>query len=321
MTAPLLHPPLAPLSAHGRFWALVPCAGIGSRAVLAPAGRVSAPSVPGLEAPTATAAERAAPTGSTLGAFSTTGAVPGESSVSLPSAPLPKQYHAVAGHPMVLHTLAAFAGVARLLGTLVAVAPGDHFLDSHAHPAFFVVECGGPTRADTVLGGLRALLARGALRDDWVLVHDAARCLVTPAQIDALIDQCAGDTVGGLLAHKLADTLKTSIDGPGGVRVASTIDRSDKWLAQTPQMFRIGPLMEAIEKVGSNVTDEASAMEAMGLHPRLVAGGAQNFKVTYPDDFALAAAVLAQRAHGTTLDRFGGERGLVAATPGKVKLF
>ena len=86
-------------------------------------------------------------------------------------------------------------------------------------------------------------------------------------------------------------------------------------------MFRIGPLMEAIEKVGSNVTDEASAMEAMGLHPRLVPGGAQNFKVTYPDDFALAAAVLAQRAHGTTLDRFGGERGLVAAVPGKKNLF
>lgn len=130
-----------------------------------------------------------------------------------------------------------------------------------------MVECGGATRADTVLGGLKALLERGAQPGDWVLVHDAARCLVTSEQIDALIDQCAGDSVGGLLAHKLADTLKTSIDGPGGVRVASTVDRSDKWLAQTPQMFRIGPLMEAIDKVGSNVTDEASAMEAMGFHP------------------------------------------------------
>lgn len=222
---------------------------------------------------------------------------------------------------MVLHTLAAFAGVGRLLGTLVAVAPGDRFLDAHAHPAFFVVECGGATRADTVLGGLKALLERGAQPGDWVLVHDAARCLVTSEQIDALIDQCAGDSVGGLLAHKLADTLKTSIDGPGGVRVASTVDRSDKWLAQTPQMFRIGPLMEAIDKVGSNVTDEASAMEAMGFHPRLVPGGAQNFKVTYPDDFALAAAVLAQRAHSTTLERFGGKRGQVNTAPGKKNLF
>lgn len=275
MTAPLLPTPPAPLSAHGRFWAVIPCAGTGSRAV------------------------------------------PGGSA----TAALPKQYQLVAGHPMVLHTLAAFAGVGRLLGTLVGVAPGDRFLDAHPHPAFFVVECGGPTRADTVVGGLKALLARGALREDWVLVHDAARCLVTSAQIDTLIDQCASDNVGGLLAHKLADTLKTSIDGPGGVRVASTVDRSDKWLAQTPQMFRIGPLLEALEKVGSNVTDEASAIEAMGLHPRLVPGGAQNFKVTYPEDFALAEAVLAQRGYGTTLARFGGERGLGAADIGRKTIF
>lgn len=288
MTAPLLNPSLAPLSAHGRFWALVPCAGIGSRAVAA-----VAPVTEG-------------------GALQLGGTT---------VAPLPKQYHLVAGHPMVLHTLGALAGVSRLLGTLVAVAPGDRFLDAHVHATFFTVECGGPTRADTVLGGLRALLQRGARREDWVLVHDAARCLVTSSQIDALIDQCAGDSVGGLLAHKLADTLKTSIDGPGGVRVASTVDRKDKWLAQTPQMFRIGPLMEAIEKVGSNVTDEASAMEAMGLHPRLVPGGAQNFKVTYPDDFALAAAVLAQRGHGTTLERFGSGRGQAAMGTGGQSLF
>ena len=257
MTAPLLQPPLVPLSAQGRFWALVPCAGVGSRAVAA--GTAGAPQV-------------AAAPPSTVAAF--------EAPAAARAGPLPKQYHLVAGHPMVLHTLAAFAGVGRLLGTLVAVAAGDRFLDAHAHPAYFVVECGGPTRADTVLGGLKALLDRGAQPHDWVLVHDAARCLVTSDQINALIDQCAGDSVGGLLAHKLADTLKTSIDGPGGVRVASTVDRSDKWLAQTPQMFRIGPLMEAIVKVGSNVTDEASAMEAMGFHPRLVPGGAQNFKVT-----------------------------------------
>lgn len=313
MTAPLLQPPLAPLSAHGRFWALVPCAGIGSRAMAA--GAAVHPSSGG---------GSSAPAGgdlsslSTLAAFSAPDVAP---SSSLPAGLLPKQYHPVAGHPMVLHTLGAFAGVGRLLGTLVAVAPGDHFLDAHAHATFFVVECGGPTRADTVLGGLKALLARGAQPDDWVLVHDAARCLITSEQIDTLIDQCAGDSVGGLLAHKLADTLKTSIDGPGGVRVASTVDRSNKWLAQTPQMFRIGPLMDAIEKVGSNVTDEASAMEAMGLHPRLVPGGAQNFKVTYPDDFALAAAVLAQRGYGTTLARFGGERGQVTVTPGKKNLF
>ncbi|WP_287879189.1 2-C-methyl-D-erythritol 4-phosphate cytidylyltransferase [Acidovorax sp.] len=280
MTAPLLPPSLAPLSARGRFWALIPCAGMGLRAIPSAATPVVAPAAP----------------------------------------PLPKQYHLVAGHPMVTHTLAAFAGVSRLLGTLVGVAPGDRFLDAYAHPAFFTVECGGPTRADTVLGGLRALTERGARPDDWVLVHDAARCLVTSQQIDTLIDTCQHDGVGGLLAHKLADTLKTSTDGPGGVRVASTVDRSDKWLAQTPQMFRMAPLIAAIEHVGSGATDEASAMEAMGLHPRLVPGGAQNFKVTYPDDFALAAAVLAQRAHGATLDRIGGACGQAAAL-GKKTIF
>ena len=254
----------------GRFWALLPCAGTGTRAL-----RVQ----------------------------------PGAGAV------LPKQYQLVAGQPMVLHTLAAFAGVARLAGTLVAVAPGDAFFDGQVLPAFFAVPCGGPTRADTVLGGLKALQARGALDEDWVLVHDAARCLVTTAQIDALIDACQHDSVGGLLAHKLADTLKTASDGPGGVRVAATVDRSDKWLAQTPQMFRLGALRRALEQVGAAATDEASAMEAMGLRPRLVPGGAQNFKVTYPDDFALAEAVLAQRQHGATLARFGGERGAAAGEP------
>ncbi len=270
MTASLL--PTSPVSvpAPGRFWALIPCAGIGSRAIVASKVGVGV-----------------------VGAVTSLDA----NSAIAPS-PLPKQYQLVAGQPMVLHTLSAFAGVGRLLGTLVAVTQGDRFLDAHAHPGFFVLPCGGATRAETVLGGLRALLERDAQRDDWVLVHDAARCLVTTEQIDGLIDECANDSVGGLLAHKLADTLKTSTDGPGGVRVASTVDRNDKWLAQTPQMFRIGPLLEAIEKAGTSVTDEASAMEAMGLHPRLVTGGAQNFKVTYPGDFVLAAAVLAQRGQG-----------------------
>lgn len=299
---PLLQPslatPHAPTAGPGRFWALVPCAGTGSRAVAPPP---------------------AAPAGSAISAFGALAGAAGETVAAPPQ--LPKQYHLVAGHPMVMHTLAAFAGVGRLAGTLVAVAPGDRYLDAHEHPSYFVVDCGGPTRAATVQGGLRALQERGAQRDDWVLVHDAARCLVTAEQIDRLIDACAHDSVGGLLAHQLADTLKTSIDGPGGVRVSSTVDRSNKWLAQTPQMFRIGPLLDALAKVGTNVTDEASAMEAMGLHPRLVQGGAQNFKVTYPDDFALAAAVLAQRGYGTTLARFGGERGQVIAAPGKKTLF
>jgi 2-C-methyl-D-erythritol 4-phosphate cytidylyltransferase len=202
----------------------------------------------------------------------------------------PKQYQPIAGKPMVMHTLAAFTGVARITRTLAVVAPDDGVLVS-PDESFFVAPCGGPTRAASVLNGLNFLLEQGARADDWALVHDAARCLVTPAQINALIDACSMDAVGGLLAHKLPDTLKAGSDG----RVASTLDRSDKWLAQTPQMFRIGALINALQQAGDSVTDESSAMEFMGLHPLLVPGSAQNFKVTYPEDFALAEAVLNAR--------------------------
>jgi 2-C-methyl-D-erythritol 4-phosphate cytidylyltransferase len=205
---------------------------------------------------------------------------------------LAKQYQVVAGRALVLHTLAAFAAVPRLSGTLVVVAPGDAFFDQQP-PACMVAPCGGATRAQSVANGLRELRRRGAHDGDWVLVHDAARCLVTPEQINALIDACQHDPVGGLLAHKLPDTLKSEVAG----RVAATLSREDKWLAQTPQMFRLGPLREALALAGEQVTDEASAIEAMGLAPKLVPGSAQNFKVTYPPDFELAHAVLWARQH------------------------
>ncbi len=202
----------------------------------------------------------------------------------------PKQYQPIAGQPMVLHTLAAFAAVPRLAATLVVVSDGDAFFDS-MNATILIAACGGSTRALSVLNGLNALLERGASRSDWVLVHDAARCLVTPGQIESLINACQVDPVGGLLALKLPDTLKREAGG----RVAETVDRSDKWLAQTPQMFRIGELQAALLAAGDAVTDEASAMEFMGHQPLLVEGSAQNFKVTYPQDFALAQAVLLSR--------------------------
>lgn len=186
--------------------------------------------------------------------------------------------------------MAAFAAVARLRDTLVVVAADDDFFDATTE-SISIAPCGGATRAVSVFNGLSHLLMQGADANDWVLVHDAARCLITPAQINMLIDACAGDAVGGLLAHKLPDTLKSELNG----RVCATLDRSDKWLAQTPQMFRIGALREALLQAGNKVTDEASAMEAQGLQPLLVPGSAQNFKVTYPEDFALAEAVLMAR--------------------------
>jgi 2-C-methyl-D-erythritol 4-phosphate cytidylyltransferase len=205
----------------------------------------------------------------------------------------PKQYRQVAGQAVVLHTLDAFAKVPSLAGTLVVVSEGDHFFAApeFSDASYLIADCGGSTRAASVFNGLTRLLELGADLLDWVLVHDAARCLITPAQIQALIDACCFDAVGGLLAQPLPDTLKVEIDG----RVAQTIPRADKWLAQTPQMFRIGQLITALEFAGDAVTDESSAIEALGLKPKLVTGSAQNFKLTYPEDFALAQAVLVAR--------------------------
>ena len=210
-----------------------------------------------------------------------------------------KQYQLLDGRPMVWHTVEAFRALAGIFAALwVVVSPDDDdfraVFPGYNRAGEFLAAQGGVTRAATVLNGLKAMVAQqpgGAALGDWVLVHDAARCLVTPEQIRSLINSCRDDAVGGLLAQKLPDTLKSESAG----RVSATVDRSDKWLAQTPQMFRIGALMEALEKAGDNVTDESSAMEALGLQPRLVSGSAQNFKVTYPEDFALAEAVLERR--------------------------
>ena len=209
---------------------------------------------------------------------------------------LAKQFVAVAGLPVLAHTLAALAGVERLALVLVALAPGDEEFERRvALPArgrFAAARCGGATRARTVAAGLDELARRGAQAHDWVLVHDAARCLVRAAWIDALIDACRDDPVGGLLAVPAADTLKREANG----RVAATLPRAGVWLAQTPQMFRLGVLADALRRAGDDATDEASAIEATGLAPRLVPGSVENLKVTHPGDFALAEAVLRARA-------------------------
>ena len=226
--------------AQPRCWALIPCAGSGSRA----------------------------------------------------GTPVAKQYQPVAGQPLVSHTLAALAATPGLSGILLVVAPGDQTLENaglaeHCH----VADCGGDSRAASVANGLAVLLTLGAQAQDWVLVHDAARCLVTPTQVQALMAACLHDPVGGLLAQPLADTLKQSEQD----RVALTLDRAGKWLAQTPQMFRLELLQQALQASGLEVTDEAAAVEALGLRPLLVPPGGLNFKVTYPEDFELAEAVLQAR--------------------------
>ena len=218
---------------------------------------------------------------------------------------LPKQYRQLAGATVVSRTLAAFRSLAgRFAGLALVVSPDDAQVTA-ALPGFpgaaeYLLRVGGATRAATVLNGLQTLRQNGASAHDWVLVHDAARCLVMPTQIEALIAACEHDGVGGLLAHRVADTLKAaSLEG----RVVATLPRADKWLAQTPQMFRIGMLIDALQRAGDAVTDEASAIEAMGLAPLLVPGSAQNFKITYPEDFALAEALLGSRDSGQNSSR------------------
>lgn len=211
---------------------------------------------------------------------------------------LPKQYRRIAGRPMVRYTVEAFRALAgRFAGIALVVSAEDREVTA-ALPRFpiegeHLLRVGGATRAASVRNGLLALRKLGAEPHDWVLVHDAARCLVTPTQVEALIAACEHDAVGGLLAQRLPDTLKVA--SPEG-RAARTLTRADKWLAQTPQMFRMGILLDALERTGDSVTDEAGAIEAIGLAPLLVPGSAQNLKVTYPEDFALAEAVLRGRS-------------------------
>lgn len=207
----------------------------------------------------------------------------------------PKQYHVLEGQSVVSRTLAALRSVPRLTATLVVLAATDTLFDSAA-PDFrgegaWTARCGGASRAETVANGLTELAARGAQPHDWVLVHDAARCLLRPQWVERLIDACAEDEVGGLLALPVADTLKQEEAG----RVARTVDRRGKWAAQTPQMFRLGLLRPALLQAGDSVTDEASAIELLGHAPKLVRGCAENLKLTYPEDFELAERWLRSR--------------------------
>ncbi len=222
---------------------------------------------------------------------------------------LPKQYRLVAGAPMLLHVLRAFAAVPAIDRIVVVVAPDDERfaalgVDASIAARLVVVRDGGATRDASVANGLAALAGTVA-DDDWILVHDAARCGITPDVVDGLIDTLVDDPVGGLLAVRLDDTVKREADGAAAAArptVAATVDRRGLWRAQTPQMFRYRLLSDALARArdaGFAVTDEASAIEAAGLMARLVPGVATNFKVTTADDLAMMDLLLEGRAAAT----------------------
>lgn len=219
--------------------------------------------------------------------------VPAAGNGSRMGAALPKQYLPLAGRTVLEHTLRRLCGHARLAGVVVAIAPHDIYWQSPE--GLRVMQApGGEARCHSVLNALRVLSAV-AHEEDWVLVHDAARPCVRLEDVDLLITTLAEDAVGGLLGVPVNDTLKQVHDQ----RVAATAERAQFWRALTPQMFRLGTLTRALEQslaAGVWVTDEAQAIERLGLQPRMVAGHADNIKITVPQDLQLAEYYLKEQA-------------------------
>ncbi len=220
--------------------------------------------------------------------------VPAAGSGSRFGAEKPKQYLDLLGRPLIFHTLAALTACPDIERVWVVLAPDDPWWPrydwSELGPKLETVRCGGATRAESVGNGLQAA-AMVAADDDWILVHDAARPCLSAVMLDALFAELADDPVGGILAVPVADTLKRA---DGEQRVAATEPRDGLWQAQTPQMFRYGQLEKALKNEKS-VTDEAGAIEALGLKPKLVRADSTNLKVTYPADLTLAAMILRAR--------------------------
>jgi 2-C-methyl-D-erythritol 4-phosphate cytidylyltransferase len=211
----------------------------------------------------------------------------------------PKQYLPLAGRPMLWHAVRAVC-VPPVETVFVVLARDDREFAAQDWSAFAgrlePLYCGGETRRDSVYNGLVAAMA-DIETDDWVLVHDAARPCLPRQDLESLVRETRQDEVGGILALPVADTVKkTAKDEAGVFRVSATEDRSLLWLAQTPQMFRAGLLMQALQRAKGTVTDEAAALEQMGLRPRLVAGSRENLKVTWPEDVAIAEGILKGRA-------------------------
>ena len=219
--------------------------------------------------------------------------IPAAGSGTRLAADSPKQYALLAGRPMLWHAVRAVC-LPQVESVFVVLAPGDSAFAAHDWSAFAgklePLYCGGETRRDSVYNGLVAAMA-AVEADDWILVHDAARPCLPRKDLDTLMRETQNDAVGGILALPIAETVKRAAEG----RIQSTEDRSRLWLAQTPQMFRAGLLMQALQRA-SQVTDEAAAVEQLGLSPRLVAGSRENLKVTWPEDLAIAESILKGRA-------------------------
>ena len=220
----------------------------------------------------------------------------------------PKQYLTVGGKPMLRHAVDAFRASDLVAHTYVVVSAADGQIDAVLPPELdgvTVLRCGGATRMDTVLNALRAL--HGVVGDeDMVMVHDAARPGLTPALIAKLITGVGSYAAGGLLALPVVDTVKrvvmaaSSTDAEPDVAGVTTVPRAGLWLAQTPQMFSYDLLLRALGSApdANAVTDDASAVEMLGMSPRLIEGHPRNLKVTLPADIRIAEMYLAADEQG-----------------------
>lgn len=219
--------------------------------------------------------------------------IPAAGSGTRLAAERPKQYAALAGRPMLWHAIRAVC-VPPVELVFIVLAPGDEEFARHDWSAFAgklePLYCGGESRRDSVYNALVATLDT-VNADDWMLVHDAARPCLPAQDLETLLKECEADEVGGILALPVAETVKRGSNN----RIQSTEDRAQLWLAQTPQMFRAGLLLQALRQAARPVTDEAGAIEQLGLKPRLVAGSRENLKVTWPEDLAIAEDILRRR--------------------------
>jgi 2-C-methyl-D-erythritol 4-phosphate cytidylyltransferase len=222
--------------------------------------------------------------------------IPAAGSGSRMGTEAPKQYLSLNGKSLIQHVIKVFDQATKINSIHIILSEGDaHWRSTYLNLSSKaqVHYCGGDTRASTVLNGLNAIEAQVDV-DDWILVHDAARPGLSNLLLKQLLSTLENDDVGGLLALPLADTLKRA---DSEQRVSATVPRTDLWKAQTPQMFRYATLKKALTEFNGTPTDEAEAIEALGLKPKLVTGELRNLKVTYPQDLAVLSALLNTNSH------------------------
>ena len=206
----------------------------------------------------------------------------------------PKQYLPLINKTVIEHTLDKLLGYPLFDRLLVGISPEDQYWERLpvSHSSRVTRYEGGKQRVDTVLNGLKSI-AGEASSGDWVLVHDVARPCILLEDIDRMISELEESQVGGILGVPVADTVKKVVDGS----IVDTVDRSSLWRAYTPQMFRYETLLRALENglaKGVVITDEASAIEAEGLVPKMIQGSAENIKITQPGDLELAEIYLSR---------------------------